>query len=89
MVQAAALGPVCAPAAFPPSPACDLLPLRNQVMHGFLDTLAAAHAEAGNFAQAVKYQEKAVRMAPLRVRKKFQARLVLYRQNKPYREPPP
>ncbi len=67
--------------------ACRLLPLRNQARHRFLDTLAAAHAEAGNFDEAVKWQEKAVQMSPLRIRGDFQARLARYRRNRPYREP--
>ncbi len=69
--------------------ACRLLRPRSQVRYRFLDTLAAAHAEVGNFAEAVKFQKKAVQMAPLPIRWKFQQRLALYEQNKPYREPPP
>ena len=69
--------------------ACRLLRPRSQARHRFLDTLAAAHAEAGNFDEAVKWQKEAVHMAPLPVREKFQQRLTLYEQNRPYREPPP
>ncbi len=54
-----------------------------------LDTLAAAHAEAGDFGKAVEYQEKA---NPLYTseedRTKGQARLALYKDGRPYREEP-
>ncbi|MGP0066472.1 MAG: tetratricopeptide repeat protein [Isosphaeraceae bacterium] len=52
-----------------------------------LDTLAAAYAEAGNFAEAVKAQTEAnARFKTDGVRKSWQARLSLYQAKKPYRE---
>ncbi len=54
-----------------------------------LDTLAAAHAEAGNFSQAVRWQEEAVRRAGDGGNADFVARLERYRQGQPYREPRP
>jgi protein O-mannosyl-transferase len=49
-----------------------------------LDTLAAAHAEAGDFAAAVAWQEKAIGLLPDGVRKDdYRTRLVLYRAGKP------
>jgi tetratricopeptide (TPR) repeat protein len=56
----------------------------------FLDTLAAAHAEAGEFDEAVKAQEKAF-TDPAFAREKDKAeearkRLQLYREKKPFRE---
>jgi hypothetical protein len=56
----------------------------------FLDTLAAAHAEAGDFAAAVKAQEKALEDAGF-ARKSgedAQKRLQLYKDKKPYRTKP-
>jgi tetratricopeptide (TPR) repeat protein len=56
----------------------------------FLDTLAAAHAEAGDFAAAVKTQEKALEDKGY-VRKygeDGQKRLQLYKDKKPYRTTP-
>jgi tetratricopeptide (TPR) repeat protein len=56
----------------------------------FLDTLAAAHAEAGDFAAAVKAQELA--LEDVGFAKKYgddaQKRLQLYKDKKPYRSTP-
>ncbi len=53
-----------------------------------IDTLAAAHAEAGNFAEAERYQLKALSLlsADETLRPKFQARLKLYRAKQPIRQ---
>jgi tetratricopeptide (TPR) repeat protein len=51
-----------------------------------LDILAAAHAEAGNFSEAVKRAEQAVSLTPKHKRAKYESRLALYHENKPYRE---
>ena len=48
-----------------------------------LDTLAAAYAEAGDFASAVKTQQQAVQLAPQNA--EFRQRLELYEAGKPYR----
>jgi tetratricopeptide (TPR) repeat protein len=53
-----------------------------------LDTLAAAYAEAGNFDSAVKWQTKAIEIAPEKKRFDFEARLDLYKARRPYREEP-
>ena len=53
----------------------------------YLDTLAAAWAKAGDFDEAIKWQEKALGMLAKnddQNRKDFQARLTLYRAKKPY-----
>jgi tetratricopeptide (TPR) repeat protein len=52
-----------------------------------VDTLAAAYAEIGDFAEAIKYQTQAINMkgAYATRRKEMQERLELYRQHKPYR----
>ena len=55
---------------------------------GNIYTLAAAHAEAGQFDQAVRWQEKAIPLAPEAQRDVLRRRLELYQQGKPYREPP-
>ncbi|HOF87103.1 MAG TPA: hypothetical protein PLZ36_03225 [Armatimonadota bacterium] len=53
-----------------------------------IDTLAAAYAETGDFANAVKWQEKAHGLAPRNQRGEYDSRLRLYRAHKPYREDP-
>jgi tetratricopeptide (TPR) repeat protein len=54
-----------------------------------LDTLAAASAEAGDFAKAVAHQRKANALYPSdEDRRKGEARLALYQGGKPYREEP-
>ena len=58
----------------------------------YRDTLAAAHAESGHFFDAVREQERAVRMmeelvgGPGQPLVEARARLDLYRQGRPYRE---
>ena len=54
---------------------------------GVLDTLAAAEAEAGNFAEAVVWQRWALRLASPEERPGFEERLALYLGGRPYREP--
>lgn len=57
---------------------------------GYLDTLAAAYAEAGKWEEAVKWQKKALEDAALRATDgdDMKKRLALYEAKKPYREPP-
>ncbi len=54
-----------------------------------LDTLAAAYAEAGDFAKAVEWQNKAVDLAPEAEKGSYGERLKLYRQGIRYRESSP
>jgi tetratricopeptide (TPR) repeat protein len=50
-------------------------------------TLAAAYAEAGDFQNAVKWQERAVHLAPTASQKTdWQSRLDLYKGHEPFRE---
>ncbi len=69
--------------------ACELT---NWEAAGILDTLAAAHAEAGNFPAAVKWQREAIEKIGKRELFQntdgFDERLALYREKKPYREDP-
>jgi tetratricopeptide (TPR) repeat protein len=53
-----------------------------------LDTLAAAYAEAGDFDQAIKWQQRAIELnaSDADFVKGGKERLELYRQHKPYRE---
>jgi tetratricopeptide (TPR) repeat protein len=51
-----------------------------------LDTLAAAYAEAGDFAKAIECQTKAIDLAPEDQKAEFRTRLELYHTGKPYRE---
>lgn len=59
--------------------------LTNHERADFLDTLAAAHAEAGQFAEAVKWAEKALQRAPVNAAA-IRGRLELYRVGKAARE---
>jgi len=51
-----------------------------------LDSLAAAYAEVGSFDEAVRWQQKAVQIAPEKQKNDLAARLALYKQQRPYRE---
>jgi tetratricopeptide (TPR) repeat protein len=53
-----------------------------------LENLAAAYAETDDFKNAVKWQKKAIAIAPPAWRADFESRLKLYREGKPYREQP-
>jgi tetratricopeptide (TPR) repeat protein len=59
---------------------------------GAIDTLAAAHAEAGDYQEAVKWQVKAISKMTPDVQETeadgFAERLKLYERQKPYREDP-
>lgn len=55
---------------------------------GYVDTLAAAYAEVGNFEQATKYEQQSrndASLAPKR-RKEWEERLQFYQLRKPYRD---
>jgi predicted Zn-dependent protease len=56
----------------------------------FVDTLAAAHAEAGEFAEAIRLQQKALDSPEFdkRYGKEARDRLALYAAGRPYREGP-
>jgi tetratricopeptide (TPR) repeat protein len=56
----------------------------------YIDTLAAAYAEAGDYENAVKFEEKAIRKArDAKVVEDAQKRLALYRQHRPFHLAPP
>ena len=68
--------------------ACELT---NQQVATYLDTLAAAYAEAGNFEEAVTTQINAIDKLTTSeqfLRAEFQSRLQLYQNEQPYREDP-
>jgi tetratricopeptide (TPR) repeat protein len=55
----------------------------------YIDSLAAAYAEAGDFDKAAENQQKAIDMEKDdKTRKGMQSRLELFRNHKPYRETP-
>ncbi len=64
--------------------ACELTAWNDAMI---LDTLAAASAETGDFNSAVKWQTKAIEVLTDNLeRDEFLARLVLYQQEKPFRQ---
>lgn len=63
--------------------ACELTGFQNAE---FLDTLAAAHAEAGQFEQAVQHAKQAVELAKTDKKGEIAERLKHYEENKPFRE---
>jgi hypothetical protein len=63
--------------------ACELT---DQKDHYYIETLAAAYAEAGDFGEAVKWQEKASSMCSEDEKEDFKARLDLYKSGKPYHQ---
>ena len=66
--------------------ACELTGCKNFAL---VDTLAAAYAEAGDFAAAVMWQERALEMCQdEKEREPAQARLAQYSAKQPYREEP-
>ncbi len=66
--------------------ACELTRWKNPVV---LDTLAAAQAEAGDFAAAVKWQLSAIERLPdERQKTDYRSRLALYQAKQPYRQVP-
>lgn len=52
----------------------------------YLDTLAAAYANAGDYAEATELQTKVVALAPDDDLERYEQRLALYQQNRPYRD---
>src|SRR5262249_21687338 len=64
------------------------LELVDQKMKPWLAILAAAHAEAGNWPEAVKWQTQCLEQSPAQVKADLEARLLLYQQGRPYREYP-
>jgi tetratricopeptide (TPR) repeat protein len=66
--------------------ACKITEFKNAA---YVDTLAAAYAENGDFANALKWQEQAVKLSvgePVEVQQEMKDRVALYKEQKPYRE---
>lgn len=63
--------------------ACELTDWKDAY---YIDTLAAAYAEAGNFEKAVEFQQQAVSLAPPEAKADYRDRLALYKSGEPYRE---
>ncbi|MEO8496583.1 MAG: hypothetical protein ABI614_16065, partial [Planctomycetota bacterium] len=63
--------------------ACELTAWNN---FAYVDTLAAAYAESGDFESAVKWQEQAIRLGGGKYAEDLQKRLRLFKANKPYRQ---
>jgi hypothetical protein len=74
-------------AVFLATKACEL----THWSQGFwIDTLAAAYAESGDFQRAIQFQEQALRIgnAPESEQKEMRERLALYKQSQPYHQNP-
>ena len=56
--------------------------------HTALDTLAAAHANAGEFPEAIATVKQAIDIAPDEAQQAYKIRLQLYEQNQPFRTMP-
>lgn len=54
----------------------------------WLGVLAAAHAEAGNFEQAIHWQTRCLNESPPEAQLQAQDRLALYQAGQPFRDPP-
>jgi tetratricopeptide (TPR) repeat protein len=66
--------------------ACELTAWKEA---SFLDTLAAAYAESGNFEEAIKWQEKVIDLTNDEEAKAgLRTRLALYKEGKPFRDEP-
>ena len=65
--------------------ACELTEWKNWM---FVDTLAAAHAEAGDFKRAIEFQEQVMRTGNPGEpeQEQMRERLSLYKQSRPFRE---
>ena len=63
--------------------ACEL---SNWAFPEYVDTLEAAYAEAGDFEEAVRWQQKAIDEGASYYQQQFAERLTLYQSNQPYRE---
>jgi tetratricopeptide (TPR) repeat protein len=59
--------------------------LASQADYFVLDTLAAAHANAAQFAEAVRFEQGAIALAPPDVVAPFEERLALYQRSEPFR----
>ncbi len=63
--------------------ACELTDWKND---SWIDTLAAAYAENGDFSEAVRWQQKAIELASSeKLKADYRSRLSLYQARKPYR----
>jgi tetratricopeptide (TPR) repeat protein len=66
--------------------ACELTAWKNP---RYLDSLAAAHAEVGDFDKAVEWQKNGMDLAPADEKADYESRLKLYLDKNPYRQPVP
>jgi tetratricopeptide (TPR) repeat protein/tRNA A-37 threonylcarbamoyl transferase component Bud32 len=64
--------------------ACELSQWKNPY---YIGTLAAAHAEAGDFVKAIEYEKKAIALWRAADRASAEQRLALYARKQPYRDP--
>jgi tetratricopeptide (TPR) repeat protein len=55
----------------------------------FIDTLATAYARQANFAEAIRWEQQAISLAPEEGRSELEARLRLFQQNRAFVDVPP
>ena len=62
----------------------------HDLYRAYIDTLAAAHAEMGNFSEAARWQAKALELPDFQdqILVEARGRLALYQSGRPYRESP-
>lgn len=65
--------------------ACELTQWQEPM---YIDTLAAAYAETGNFKEAVKWESQVIQKMPAEHQEEAQTALRLYKKGLPYREGP-
>jgi tetratricopeptide (TPR) repeat protein len=61
--------------------ACELSSWREA---SYLDTLAAAYAEDGQFEEAIRWQKQALQLAPEASQRDMRSRMELFQKGKPY-----
>jgi len=65
--------------------ACELTGWKNPK---YLATLAAAHAESGDYSSAIQCQERALALVPAGKTQEYTKRIELYQTDKPFRDGP-
>jgi tetratricopeptide (TPR) repeat protein len=62
------------------------LQLAGQQVAEWVGILAAAHAEARDYEEAIKWQTECLDQSPPKLKSAMESRLVMYKEGRPYRE---